>query len=386
VAQVGAVAKLTDSACVDPDLTKVAAGVTFTLCDDTVGTGTYVPPAGPNLTLLVAGNIKSGVTINGVAGTLVPSPDLTALVASNVKQGVTIAGVAGVVVPSPDLTALTAGNLKSGVTIAGVTGSFPSVSSPLTGSSGAALTSATFNARLADSGTVFEYFGADGTRYTGSGDANLLAGNVKSGKTIFGVAGSVSVPTISAQDLRVGVTAGAVTGTLKVNCRNMNDTVHTSGATGVDDTNGGFFSSLTQLVTGSTADNSCDGSDWVDLTPGTTCTNDPAHCMMKDPISGLTWGVPFSAYVTWATADAGCSALSYNGLSGWRLPSQKELMSAYVNGWSRAAPAVLAAGPMWSRTTVSSNSTYSFMVNLGVGTSSFYLKTNSALMGYTCVR
>jgi hypothetical protein len=72
-------AKLTNPNCTDPDLSKVAGGITFMMCDGAIASGTMESPAiDPDLK---AENIKAGVIIGEVTGNYSPSigPDLTSL-------------------------------------------------------------------------------------------------------------------------------------------------------------------------------------------------------------------------------------------------------------------------------------------------------------------
>lgn len=81
---------------------------------------------------------------------------------------------------------LVAGNIRSGVSIFGVTGTVVAASSPN-------LQNKTVTPR-ASSQTVKPDSGYDGLKQvTVSGDANLVSGNIISGKTIFGVSGSVVI-------------------------------------------------------------------------------------------------------------------------------------------------------------------------------------------------
>lgn len=81
---------------------------------------------------------------------------------------------------------LVAGNIRSGVSIFGVTGTVVAASSPN-------LQTKTVTPRTS-SQTIKPDSGYDGLKQvTVSGDANLVSGNIISGKTIFGVPGSVVI-------------------------------------------------------------------------------------------------------------------------------------------------------------------------------------------------
>jgi hypothetical protein len=206
---------------------------------------------------LVPGNVKQGVVIASITGTLTstgpadckadgevacvstsmfPAAAASSL-ASKVLSGETVAGVAGtapvrpadcaldgatgcvatVGFPAVNLTLLTPSVLKKSTTVAGITGDYPSSTYPLPGASGT--TDLTSLASTTAAGS-YEFFDSSGVRYTGAitdagtiavgtsaqtfnaslyrgftvpGDANLLATNIASGVSIFGVAGSAAL-------------------------------------------------------------------------------------------------------------------------------------------------------------------------------------------------
>ena len=252
---------------VKPDTGKVLSGVTVTTnvpatpteektVDLAMASGNQVvtPASGKNLTkvtitkpaTLAAGNIKSGVNIGGVTGTLSPakaeqaktvdlamasgnqvvSPDSgkvlsgvtitkpTTLVASNIKKGVTIGGVAGSLSPakpeqskdvgldmasgsqvvSPDSgkvlssvtiykpSTMTADNIRNGVNIGGVVGSYEFTTETKT----VALAMGSGNQVISKSS------GKEGmTRVTITKPSTMLPENIKKGVDIGGVVGTM---------------------------------------------------------------------------------------------------------------------------------------------------------------------------------------------------
>jgi hypothetical protein len=252
--------------------------------DAQVGCVTVAAFKAANMTNVVAGNIKTGVTIAGVAGNVTQeshsdcssdaqvgcvtvaafkAANMTSVVAGNIKSGVTIAGVAGNVTQeshsdcsldaqvgcvttasfkAANMTNVTAGTVKDGVTIAGVVGDYPSSTYPLPNASAIIndLDSTTFNAKMKSS-TQFEYFDSAGARYTGAGDADIVASKIASGTTIFDVAGSATLESHSncSSDAQVGcVTVSAF------KAANMTNVVAGNIKTGV--TIAGVAGSVTQ--------------------------------------------------------------------------------------------------------------------------------------------
>ena len=123
---------------------------------------------------------------------------------------------------SADLTNLTRCNVRSGVTIADVLGAYPSIDCPLANATTMTdLNFGNFDARMKSS-TEFEWFDSTGMRHHAAGDADLfLAENLAFDVTVFNQTGKASnFPIEDPWDLRAGTVVGAVTGKLKVNCRN----------------------------------------------------------------------------------------------------------------------------------------------------------------------
>ena len=86
-----------------------------------------------------------------------------------------------------------------------------------------------------------------------------------------------------------------------------------------------------------------------------------------------------------------CATLDFAGRTDWYLPSQKELMQAYIDGiYNQAgideasAAAFVTDNYYWSSSEVSGNSNYAWIVLLNAGDTDVYDKTNSSL-GVRCV-
>jgi hypothetical protein len=371
-------------------------------------------------------NIRSGTNLGGVAGTLADC-------STNAATGCVTTST----YKSADLTNLSAGNIKSGVTIAGTAGQYPSSSFPLTGSSGSDLTTATFDVQIKTSGT-FQYFGSDGARYTGTGDSDILAANIASSVDIFGATGSlIGAVAPDPWNVRVGVTVNGVTGKLKVNCRNRVSTssptlynydgaigsIGTGGQTGgsvidiwdtIDDYNNGQGGVPGGVVASWSSSTDCYGVEsgagddnvWKDVTTtngttASTCAATSGNCTMQDKITGLWWSKQ-QASGAWNTAWNTCvttlnnttysgnSVAGYNGQTGWRLPTQKELMESYTHGIRSAARTNwITEGGMnswfWSGSSQAANRNYAWLVDLAYGFTNNASAKNVTLQ-VVCVR
>ncbi len=153
----------------------------------------YVAAAKANV---LAGNIKNGVTIAGVAGNVTPSPGACA------SDGASSCVVDGAAYKAAATATAVAGNIKKGVVIAGVTGDYPSATYPLAGANGGIddLNTATFNAKIKASAD-FEWFDSVGNPYTHAGEPNIAAGLILNGVSIFGTVGSYVPGSISVSSL-----------------------------------------------------------------------------------------------------------------------------------------------------------------------------------------
>jgi hypothetical protein len=397
--------------------TKDCAAASTKVCTDDGEVGCLTTVSYPAaLATGAASKILSGQTLAGIPGTALPRPEDCS---SNGATGC----VTTATFKSADLTNLAAGNIKSGVTIAGIPGEYPSAEFPLAGASETADLDATnFSAQI-KSAADFEYWTSSGTRQTGSGDADITVGNIKDTVNLFGVVGTYKGEAPEPWDVRVGKTVNGVAGKLKVNCRNrINSSVFnydnpgtfaigqsgvTSGsALDIWDTIDDFNASQNEGVPGGVVDSwnsstdcygveSVVGDDnvWKDVTTtngttASTCTATPANCTMQDKITGLSWSKSQQS-TDWNTAWSNCQSLNYNGQTGWRLPTQKELMEAYTHGIRSAARTNwMTEGDMgswfWSGSSVSFYTNGAGIVNLADGYTGNAAKADAGQV--VCVR
>jgi len=226
-----------------------------------------------------------------------------------------------------------------------------------------------------------EYYDINGDRQTGTKSCSSGSGSGSSSPNPW--------------DVRAGVTVGGVTGKLKANCRNAisddafnyDGDVASIGQVGqyggtnrdVWDTVGDYLNNdeesyptdqplawVNNLCGNNIDDSEDEANVWKDVTTdsGTTtapCDSDTDECRLKDQISGLQWTearpFPSKGYFYWDEAVLECANLTWNGITGWRLPTQKELMEAYTHGIGSAGFLFLGfqnaygVAPYWSATT-----------------------------------
>ena len=378
--------------------------------------GTKYVSAGSSL--LAASNIKTGVTIAGVLGTY---DNMPATCSTENQTGCVVNGSSLLLASS---STLTAGNIKSGITIANVTGQYPNASYPLTAINGTAdLTS--LNSQLTKN-DAFEWWDSAGTRYTGNGNVKLSSGYILTGNTLFGQTGSViptqadcatdgqtncvavsaypaaKVANISTWDLRVGKSFGGVSGALKTNCRNTITSSYFNVSSNYStrfDTSNDYWDTLNdtngfplEKVTAWSDGVYCDSTTWTDVTTtdgGNTNVScgTGGICIYQDKITNLKITRLQGAATSWAAAISACSNSTYGGypVGTWRMPSQKEALSAYEHGIMSVASSnfitVLALNVYMFSATTSSTLGYSeaVVVNIALGSSSSMTKSSSTL-------
>lgn len=240
---------------VKPDTGKVLSGVTVTTnvpatpteektVDLAMASGNQVvtPASGKHLTkvtitkpaTLAAGNIKSGVNIGGVTGTLSPAKteqaktvDLAMASGNQVVSPDSGKVLSGVTITKP--ATLVASNIKKGVTIGGVAGSYAPTFTTETKTVDLAMGSG--------NQVISKSSGKDGmTQVTITKPSTMLPANIKKGVNIGGVVGSLEAPSLQ-NSKAVTITSNGTT-TITPDApydamKNVSVTVNAAGSTGV---------------------------------------------------------------------------------------------------------------------------------------------------------
>ena len=111
---------------------------------------------------------------------------------------------------------------------------------------------------------------------------------------------------------------------------------------------------------------------------------DNANGTAKDLITGLTWQTTGASGVdgkTWDEAATACQTLSLGGVTGWRLPTEQELLSIVNYGpynWATTLPGPDPDGaPYWSSTSVAGGSDEAWTVEYSAGNQARNFKTDA---------
>jgi hypothetical protein len=123
---------------------------------------------------------------------------------------------------------------------------------------------------------------------------------------------------------------------------------------------------------------------WTQAT-GENWVGNPAGGSYLDTNSGLSWTVDSGRTFNWQTAITFCENLSSGGFIDWRLPTQKDLLQAYVDGISAVNSALrLNSGQFWSATTKSVSTSEAWNVRLRDGQT--VSDSKSSYFRVVCVR
>lgn len=361
----------------------------------------------------VAGNIPLGNSISGINGSTTfnisdgyySSKTVTAndtnLTATNIATGVTIFGVPGSAIVS--LGNAGAGDVLAGKTFS--TSTAANVSGTISVKSGevASVASATSSTKLLLTAPIGYY---DGTVTLSTTSVNFTASNIKSGINIFGIIGSMLAGyTYGDSDPSKVLTTATGAGTYLATdyslqkLQTKDDWVDSGGTVDEYTAEENAWPAVTgSPFAGNTAINYAGSGGDLDLYSG---------AVLQDSRTGLWWSdtsaVGASASSTTnvftLTADGSrptggnaigfCDALNaynsgvgFGGHNDWYLPTQKQLMQAYIDGAANHLPN--PGNYFWSSTEYYNSTTYAWNVYLANGNPNY---TNKAT-NYTvrCVR
>jgi len=372
-------------------VTGTIATRTLSAANDTVSAGYYAATTLSAVDAdLATGNIKSGVTVFGIAGN------------SNVVNTTTGDAVAGEILSGK----------KAWVDGLEITGTITDREGD--NASTAQVAAAGLNYLTAPAGF---YDGDDRVSATDAQiaalDGDIVTGNIKSGVTVFGVAGSgyvVSTGGVNAAagDLLSGKTAyvlgSKVTGTMAAGytygsnsgyyvlgtatapgtalVNLWNGTRTDGGFPGGSQANGGVDDYNNAKAPAS--DRYVGPAGWTACNVGNTyCGTGDSGADAMDNSTGLVWSLPCNGSACASFSDASPLTYSWDSFhvnnggrtasqlcsdhSGWSLPHQKQLMQAYIDGSYGNLEASGVSRTHWSATTRSASTTNAWYVPLSNG-------------------
>ena len=342
--------------CVDPDLTLLSEKASITLCDGTTAKGTLVVP--------------NKCTMDGQSncinsGNLV-SADKSQITASSILSGKTIAGITGALgnctadgqtgcittstLKAADTSAISTYDLRFGKSIAGISGARKDCRNGMNISTGPALYNYDGNTNAI--GNVSRTGGTNGDWWDTIDDRNNNLGPATFGALIGGSpAWSSAYYCDGSQISNVSNTQSwlAPSG-VRINC----DAAATCG--GPASANNRIFTAI-----------------FLDVYTGLYVTN-----VLATSSSTVTWDL---------AVDACYNLTSGDGTGKWRLPTQKEWMQLSIGGiylQHAAQFSSLLADFFWSASSLSTSTTWAWLVNLYDGYSFTNPKTNNYAV--LCVR
>ena len=379
--------------CVDPVLADLKAGSKFTMCDGSVGVGTYVKDASTNTVNSTVSNCSADAQVGCLTTSAFKPVNTLTLSPSDIRSGKTVAGVAGT---KRDMKQCRNASNSSyfDSSPAADTKKIPGEVTSFAG--GNAVTMSWAHGLVLNDPIQIYCMGGSGV--------GLPGGAVFAGVTYYAIASTATnirfQATPSGGALSVTGIGGCGTGAWVIappadGIANNEDTI--------DDYNG-YAASLTAPSSSPWGvDYICNESNFTNVTgasPLAPSNTTPTHAnqswnqIWRDELTGLLITNQLYDGVApakdWYQLNAMCKGLdSLNGGSGgtgWRLPTQKELWQILMDGISKV---LLSGGSLnshfWSSTGVSEYTSSAWIVNLAYGTTfgnTRSITTNSAL----CVR
>ena len=381
--------------CVDVDLSKVVAGSKLTMCDASTGVGTYVAPTTSSSSSSSSSSTSANCTADGQVGCLTTSTfksaDTSVLSASKIASGTTVAGITGT---KPDMKQCrNAANL-----------SMFDISSPAAGTVRIPSSLASVAANTITLNWTHGLTTNDRVQLicVGGAGTQIGGGPVSVGTNYYAIVTSTTniqlETTIAGGALAIANSTGC-TGTWVIGP--PSDSAAQNFDT-LDDYNGAQATLTSPSSSPWSSDNLCNESNFTNKTGAAplapsyttpTYANQSWTQIWKDELSGL--------YLTnilhtaaggsdWYRLSAMCTGLDSlnggNGGTGWRLPTQKELMMLYIMGISKVSFAGGSTNAsFWSSSGVSNLPSSAWMVSLSNGNTSTSTR-NGTTNHVLCVR
>lgn len=276
----------------------------------------------------LASKVLAGATVAGIVGNV--SPEVHSACAADGATGcVAVASFKAV-----SMSKLTATVIKDGMTIAGVKG--------------------TYGPTCASDGAVDCVVSSSST-FKAANVSGISSWDIRSGKTLAGLNGKL----VFYRNLANLNVYNRTTGTDASSGWDIYDTID-------DYNNNNSTIPYIPLANPWGAASSAPGSNWTNVFG--TC-NGSGDCVLKDETTALLWAKSDQSKRTWEEAITYCADLNIGGLTGWRVPTQKELLQAFVDGiWSKKnALNFTTSDQYWSSTTISSATWDSWTVALNSG-------------------
>jgi hypothetical protein len=335
---------------------EICAGEKYYDANGIVRTGTRVcngitNPTAPITDNLVAANIRAGVTINGVLGSFAPPcsvdgetgcvtvtgyPAMNAAIAGpKILAGQTLATVSGLAPVRPaDCAAENAVNCVA-------VSNFPAVNKSIIQNNAykihPAVNIAGVQGTLATCNTDNQTGCYTVSTYPAVDKASFTEWDLRNGKTIAGKVGklvfSKGHASFTFYDRLSG--SGSNPGA------DFYDTV-IDGAALPPNEIAGLTNASDNFATNPISDANGNGA----------CDNGE-ECVLVDKITGLNWTKKSPNQVSWDDAINYCYTLNKAGIAGgnWRLPTQKELMQAHIDGLYSKYMELELTLPVWTATT-----------------------------------
>ena len=335
---------------------KIAAGTTDATADDVLSGKTFISRAGGSGESMVTGSIATQTLLPAsetVAAGYYAATTLSAvdadLATANIKSGITIFGIAG----KPEVVDTSSGDAVSGEILSGKKAWVD----------GAEVTGNVAAGANFEGGDGLKTFTIPDGLYSGSKtataiDKNLVTDNIRDTVTIFGVLGTYTGSGGSAGLPKTGQTTSYATGDdgdLQIGIAR--------GYTYTDPITSEATNTLTDDVT---------GLMWI-----------RDHTLVNGTGGDTGGNVDISGTMNWATALDRCNNLSYAGNVDWRLPNAYELFSICLLENTHGAPFIdtvaflnTVSDIYWSSTTSPTNTDYARIVYFSLGYVGSLVKTS----------